>query len=422
MTFLPADLPHTAVRGANFAQSVAKLVAQRLRERFRESRLPDEFSPQDDDVFVAAGYFAGDLTSVYQLEQWLWPFEQLEARLKEAGHGDQPFGIIVRNAPVAEYLKSITSFPVRFSRLTSGLDKFMQSPSLRAVFYVNQGTSNFQALRYPEPAHVHLSHGESEKISMISNQLKGYDYVFTAGRAARERVQQALYGMSDDRMFDVGRPQLDRPRSVPHEWKKFKEASPDGQAVFYAPTWEGDSPSMAYGTIAYNGTQLVTSLLEAGYRVIFRPHPRTGVMCHEFEKAVEDVADIVESDPRGFLDKSPDVSWQLDEADLAVVEMTSVAFDWLASGKPLVMVQPHEPQAEVLEGGLMDLCPTVGSTGGADVVDAIAEAVAQAGSVEAIAQLYLGDTSPGAQMARFIRSSEQVIAQRVEEHRLKHLV
>ena len=422
MTFLPADLPHTAVRGANFAQSVAKLVAQRLRERFRESRLPDEFSPQDDDHFVAAGYFAGDLTSVYQLEQWFWPFKQLEARLKEAGHGDQPFGIIVRNAPVAEYLKSITSFPVRFSRLTSGLDKFMQSPSLRAVFYVNQGTSNFQALRYPEPAHVHLSHGESEKISMISNQLKGYDYVFTAGRAARERIQQTLYGMSDDRMFDVGRPQLDRPRSVPHEWKKFKEASPDGEAVFYAPTWEGDSPSMSYGTIAYNGRVIVTALLRAGYRVIFRPHPRTGVMRHDFEKALEDVAEIVDSDPRGFLDKSPDVSWQLDEADLAVVEMTSVAFDWLSSGKPLVMVQPHEPEAEVLEGGLMDLCPTVGSSGEADVVDVIAKAVSQGGSVEAIAQLYLGDTSPGAQMARFIRSSEQVIAQRVEEHRLKYLV
>jgi hypothetical protein len=422
MTFHPADLPHTAVRGANFAQSVAKLVAQRLRERVRESRLPDEFSPQDDDDFVAAGYFAGDLTSVYQLEQWLWPFKQLEARLKDDGHGDQPFGIIVRNAPVAEYLKGITSFPVRFSRLTSGLDKFMQSPSLRAVFYVNQGTSNFQALRYPEPAHVHLSHGESEKISMISNQLKGYDYVFTAGRAARERIQQTLYGMSDDRMFDVGRPQLDRPRSVPHEWKKFKEASPDGEAVFYAPTWEGDSPSMSYGTIAYNGRVIVTALLRAGYRVIFRPHPRTGVMRHDFEKALEDVAEIVESDPRGFLDKSPDVSWQLDEADLAVVEMTSVAFDWLSSGKPLVMVQPHEPEAEVLEGGLMDLCPTVGSTGEADVVDVIAEAVSQGGSVEAIAQLYLGDTSPGAQTARFIRSSEQVIEQRVEEHRLKHLV
>lgn len=420
MTFHPADLPHTAVRGANFVQSVAKLVAQRLRERVRESRLPDEFSPQDDDDFVAAGYFAGDLTSVYQLEQWLWPFKQLEARLKDAGYGDQPFGIMVRNAPVAEYLKGITTFPVRFSRLTNGLDKFMQSPSLRAVFYVNQGTSNFQALRYPEPAHVHLSHGESEKISMISNQLKGYDYVFTAGQAARERIEQTLYGMSDDRMFDVGRPQLDRPRSVPREWSEFKTAHPDGKAVFYAPTWEGDSPSMAYGTIAYNGEAIVTSLLEAGYRVIFRPHPRTGVMSHDFEKALEDVAEIVESDPRGFLDKSPDVSWQLDEADLAVVEMTSVAFDWLASGKPLVMVKPHEPEAEVLDGGLLDRCPSVDPDGSENVVDLLAEAVSRSGAVPALAKFYLGDTDAGEQTARFIDASERVIELRSEQHGLKH--
>ena len=419
MTFLPAELPHTAVRGASFAQSVAKLAAQRLRERVRESRLSDDFHPQDDDAFVAAAYFAGDLSSVYQLEQWLWPFEQLESRLKDLGFGDRPFGIIVRNSLVARHLKGVTSFPVRFSRLTKGLDEFMQAPSLRAVFYVNQGTSNFQALRYPEPAHVHLSHGESEKISMISNQLKGYDYVFTAGQAARERIEQTLYGMSDDRMFDVGRPQLDRPRSIPPEWKEFEAEHPDGKAVFYAPTWEGDSPSMAYGTIAYNGTEIVTSLLEAGYRVIFRPHPRTGVMCHEFEKAVEDVAEIVESDPRGFLDKSPDVSWQLDEADLAVVEMTSVAFDWLASGKPLVMVKPHGPDAEVLEGGLLDRCPAVDSMSGESVVDLVDEAISRCGLVSELAQFYLGDTAAGEQTARFIQSSERVIGIRTDERRVK---
>jgi hypothetical protein len=419
MSLLPADLPHTAVRGANFAQAAAKLVAQRLRERVRESRLSDEFDPQDHDEFVAAAYFAGDLSSVYQLEQWLWPFEQLEARLKDNGHSSRPFGIIVRNAPVAEYLQGVTDFPVRFSRLTTGLDKFMQSPSLRAVFYVNQATSNFQALRYPEPAHIHLSHGESEKISMISNQLKGYDFVFTAGQAARQRIEQTLYGLSDDRMYDVGRPQLDRPRSIPREWEEFKTAQPDAKTVFYAPTWEGDSPSMSYGTIAFNGEAIVTALLEAGYRVIFRPHPRTGVMRHDFEKALETVKEIVESDPRGYLDQSPDVSWQLEEADVAVVEMTSVAFDWLSSGKPLVMVQPHEPGAEVLDGGLLDHCPTVEPGGQDDVVDLIDLAVSRDGSVAVLAEFYLGDTAPGAQTARFIRSSERVIELRTEEHRQK---
>jgi len=132
MSFLPAELPHTAARGANFAQAAAKLAAQRLRERMRESRLSDDFHPQDDDEFVAAVHFAGDLSSVYQLEQWLWPFEQLEAHLKDLGHNTRPFGIIVRNATVAEYLKGVTNFPVRFSRLTNGLDKFMNSPAFES--------------------------------------------------------------------------------------------------------------------------------------------------------------------------------------------------------------------------------------------------------------------------------------------------
>jgi hypothetical protein len=420
MSFLPAELPHTAARGANFAQAAAKLAAQRLRERMRESRLSDDFHPQDDDEFVAAVHFAGDLSSVYQLEQWLWPFEQLEAHLKDIGHSTRPFGIIVRSATVAEYLKGVTAFPVRFSRLTNGLDKFMNSPSLRVVFYVNQATSNFHALRYPEPAHVHLSHGESEKISMISNQLKAYDFVFTAGKAARERIEQALYGLSDDRMLDVGRPQLDRPRTVPPAWDEFKRAHPDGKVAFYAPTWEGDSPSMSYGTIAFNGEAIVSALLGAGYRVIFRAHPRTGVMQQEFEKALEAVTEIIETDPRGFLDESPDISWQFDEADIAVVEMTAVAFDWLASGKPLVMVRPHDPEAEVLEGGLLDRCPTLEpDEGGVDIVTLIDEALSGRNPVESLAEFYLGDTTTGAQTARFIHASEQVIERRTEEHRLK---
>lgn len=176
---------------------------------------------------------------------------------------------------------------------------------------------------------------------------------------------------------------------------------------------------MAYGTIAFNGEAIVKSLLEAGYRVIFRPHPRTGVMNPEFEDALEAVEEIVEADPRGFRDRTPDVSWQLDEADIAVVEMTSVAFDWLSSGKPLVMVQPHDPDAEVLEGGLLDRCPTVEPGQHDQIVDLIDQAVSRDGSVDDLAQLYLGETVPGAQTARFIRAAERVIELRSGERRQK---
>src|SRR5699024_8849138 len=124
MSFLPAELPHTVARGANFAQTVAKFGARRLRERVRESLLSDDFRPQDNDEFVAAAYFPADLSSIYQLEQWLWPFERLEARLKDLGHGSRPFGIFVRNAIVADYLTSVTAFPVRFWRRSSVCDRF----------------------------------------------------------------------------------------------------------------------------------------------------------------------------------------------------------------------------------------------------------------------------------------------------------
>lgn len=414
MTNLPDDLSHQAIKGVNFAQSAVKLVARRVRDRIHESRLPADYFPQTTDEFVVSAYFAAGLDSIYQLEQWLWPFEQLESELKSLGLGDHPFGIIVRSPIVAKHLKTVTNLPVRFSRLIKGLDEFMTSSSLRAVFYVNQATSNFQSLRYPVPAHIHLSHGESEKVSMISNQLKAYDFVFTAGEAARVRIQRTLYGMSDDKMLDVGRPQLDRPRSIPKAWRSFASAEPDGQIVFYAPTWEGDSPSMAYGAIAHNGVNIVTNLLDAGYRVIFRPHPRTGAMRSEFAKALEALEDIVETEPRAFYDRTPDVSWQFDTADIAVAEMSSVAYDWLASTKPLVMIKPYNLDAEVLSGGLLDRCLTLPADDSLDIVELITEAESAWGLSTDLGQHYLGDTSPCAQISKFIDATKLVIERRNE--------
>lgn len=412
MTNLPEDLSHQAVKGANFAQSAAKLGARKFRDRVHESRLSADYYPQATDEFVAAAYFGVGMDSVYQLEQWVWPFEQLEAELKRQGYGEHPFGIIVRSPIVAKHMRSVTNLPVRFSRLTSGLDAFMTSKHMRAVFYVNQATPNFQALKYPHPAHVHLSHGESEKISMISNQLKAYDYVFTAGDAARDRISRSLVGMNPEHLLNVGRPQLDRPREIPREWREFDAEAPVGETVFYAPTWEGDSPSMAYGTLADNGTTFVASMLNAGYRVIFRPHPRTGVRDHNFKKAVDEVCSMIDEDPRGFMDSTPDVSWQFDVADKALVEMSSVAFDWLSTRKPLVMIKSCHSDSMVMPGGLYERTPTIGKGSEDKLIELLSD---RTDPVETAAQLcehYLGATAQGEQVGRFISATERVITER----------
>ena len=412
MKKLPDGVTARVRKSARLGRRALEVATETASSLTSEIMHADGFAPQSNDDFVAAAYFASGSDSVYQLEQWLWPFEQLAARLTEDGLGEHPFGIITRDIRCAQRLRAQTDLPVRFSRMTAGFDRFMSSPGLRLVFYVNQATGNFQALRFPRPAHVHLSHGESEKISMISNQLKAYDYVFTAGQASRDRIDATLIGLDPDRLVDVGRPQLDRPRRTPVEWQTFEAEAPAGPTVFYAPTWEGDSPSMAYGTLAFNGEAFVTALFAAGYRVIFRPHPRTGALDPKFAKALAAVEAAVDSDPRGLKDKSPDVSWQLGAADIALAEMSSVAFDWLSASKPLVMIAPHNPDAEVLAGGLFDRCPVVSPGGEHDFVGLLKETLETTPSADGHSRHYLGATGPGEQIERFIDASHDAITTR----------
>ena len=414
------QLTKQASGATRLAKNVWKVGTDLVTSRIAEARVKDTYRPRASDSFTATVYFQSGMDSVYQLEQWLWPMEQLSHRL-----GDNTLAIVVRDPQVAEHISRLTPLPVRFSRLTKGLDDFMSAPGLRLVFYVNQATGNFQGLRFPSPAHVHLSHGESEKISMVSNQLKAYDAVFTAGEAARLRIQRRLIGMPEDHMFDVGRPSLDRPRDAPDEWHRFlssanqTEATKHGPVVFYAPTWEGDSAAMAYGSLAMNGESIVCGLLGAGYRVLFRPHPRTGVLQSNFRTALERVNAILDEHPAGFVDTSPEVGWQFDAAEIALVELSSVAYDWLSVRKPLVMVEPHHPGAELLAGGLLDLCPTLGRSDDSEVeVVALIRAELAAEDSSRIVELcnrYLGPTGPGEQVERFISASMGVIESRSAE-------
>ncbi len=433
----------SAGRLAKTVRGGSKVVESVVRDRIAERGLDASFAPGPEDHFVAGVFFAGDQASLYQLEQWVWSFERLAERLRTETGNERPFGILCRSARAAEALAQLTELPVRFARLTAGMDWFMTQPDLRAVFYVNQSTLNFQGLRYPRPAHVHLSHGESEKISMISNQLKAYDAVFTAGPAARERIERALIGMPESHLYDVGRPQLDRPARVPAVWTDLAKVGAGssagaeamggadaphesqrgsqsaGPVVFYAPTWEGDSPAMAYGTLPETGEAIVRALVDAGARVIYRPHPRTGVVQPRFAAADQAIRALVAQSPGSLVDTTHDVGWQFNVADACVAEMTSVAFDWLTTGRPLVLVRPSDPGAEVLPGGLFDRVPSVAAQY-SDAASFVVETLlgeADAAQRGAAAEHYLGDTSAGAQQRRFEDAALAVIAQRDGELR-----
>ena len=137
-----------------------------------------------------------------------------------------------------------------------------------AVVYVNNGWTNFQSLAFQQAVHIHVNHGESDKICMVSNQAKAYDKVFVAGEAAVRRHAAALAWFDPTHLIRVGRPQLDLPVAA---------ALPvhDGPTITYAPTWEGEDDANNYTSVDRYGPRIVAAALaQPGSRVVYKPHPR----------------------------------------------------------------------------------------------------------------------------------------------------
>ena len=141
------------------------------------------------------------------------------------------------------------------------------------MLYANQVEQNFRMLRFAEPVHIQIGHGESDKGGSVSNQHKAYDYTFIGGPAGRERLARALYDFdADARIREVGRPQLDHDHPGAPDW------TDDGRLrVLYAPTWEGDRASIRYGSLVSHGAAIIAALrADPRVRIIYRPHPRIG--------------------------------------------------------------------------------------------------------------------------------------------------
>ncbi|WGW12309.1 CDP-glycerol glycerophosphotransferase family protein [Saxibacter everestensis] len=395
------------------ARSIAGHIGSLAAERWAARRVFADLgvgTKSTDDRFEVGVYFADSPVNIYQIRQWLGPFEVLAK--------SHSLGILCRNALTARELQAETTLPVRYSRLSSGLDKFFAENPLRVVFYVNQNTQNFQGLKFPEPAHVHLSHGESEKISMSSNQLKAYDFAFTAGQAARDRILSRLIDFEPARLIDVGRPQIDIPAHGPDL------PEDDRTVVLYAPTWEGDAPAMSYSSVASHGRAVVGRLLSTGrHRVIYRPHPRTGVISAAARSANAEIQDLIVKangrDPGAnhLIDTGKDFGWGLAAADVCVCDISAVTFDWMTTAKPLLLTEPVAPGAAVDGSGVVGKLPLIAQVDADRIVELIDDLLitGKAAEYTELCAYHFGDTAPGESLNRFVAATEHVIRDRSQK-------
>lgn len=383
---------------------VRRAWTSRVTRRTLAARDTSVKEPRAGSVQVAV-YFADGPVNLYQIRQWYGPLEHLATTRSVA--------IVVRNPATMLALLDESPVPVVYARQVVDLEAFVETNPLAMTLYVNQNSRNFQMMRYGRMWHVFVNHGESDKMYMTTNQFKAYDYAFVAGKAALQRLGSKLWDYDlDKRAIMIGRPQAD------HFEGRLPYTPDDRLVVLYAPTWEGDRPSAAYGSIASHAA-LVPALLATGrHRVVYRPHPRSGVVDPAYraahEATVRALADANRRDPAAghVYDDGPELGWQLAAADVAITDISAMVYDRLATGRPLLVCRPSSPEADVDEGGYLGAAEWLTAAQAGDVVEQVSRVL---DDEEARARLdfwaehHFGDTARGRATERFEEAVDLLI-------------
>ncbi len=333
-------------------------------------------------------FFPSSADSLYQLRPWLPALRALDAR--------HPVVLVFRDSRTAAVVRAESGLDCITLARYGQLDEILGVSQVKLALYVNHHPINFECLRFASLLHVYLGHGDSDKGVSVSNQIKAYDYCFLAGRAALERTagNVMLYD-AGARSVLIGQPQLDVPGPPAHP-------DPSRPTVLYAPTWEGSQPSVSYSSLVSHGRRILAAL--AGrYRVIYRPHPLTGVIDRDYADADRELRALADR-----VDTTVGLTQSFADSDLLITDVSAVSMNWLPSGKPLLVTRPGVP---VPASRLMEVVPLLQPQD--DIAAVVDEHLTRdptaAERVELIAY-YLSDTTPGAATEAFVVACEQAMA------------
>jgi hypothetical protein len=343
---------------------------------------------------------------MYQMRQWYKPLVEL-AKI-------WPVVVLSRSGGGTLKLLNESPLPVAYVRKVTDLERVIADQDIRIVFYVNQNARNFQMMRYGRRWHVFINHGESDKMYMTTNQFKAYDYAFVAGDAALARLGRVLWDYDfDKRALQIGRPQAD------HYFGALPYIPDERAVVLYAPTWEGDRAAAAYGSVASHGIQLVSALLATGrHRVIYRPHPRSGAVDHDYGVANRRIIALIEAansrdaSAQHLYDSGAELGWQLTAADVAIVDISAMVYDRLATGKPLMVTRPVNPAARIDTTGYLSDCEWLDAPRTGEIVqilDELTDGDDARTRLQSWVEYYFGDTTPGAATARFTDAVQRLM-------------
>ncbi len=383
------------------------LDALHIRKRFVDG--PMGFDPATGlDVDVAV-YFPDNMSKSYQLIQWLPVLEDHPKDLR--------FGLVVRKIPIYLELVKLTKLPVAYVPTFADVMELYRVSPFKAVMYVNNGVGNFQSLTVAELAHIHVNHGESDKICMVSNQVKAYDRVFVAGQAAVLRHRAALSEFNEEVLVRVGRPQLDEnpSPSIPESSRR---------TVLYAPTWSGEDEANNYTSMEYMGSFIIDAVLaQDNVRVIYKPHPRIADSDDQnirknhahILRAIKQ-ANSQDSTAGHEVRETGDILAVFPRIDLLISDVSSIALDflYLRTEAPIILTDRRNDVNQLrIDSPLSAATPVLTKDNISDAKQIIGDVLTSDDFVQdrkVLREFYFDNVQTGESAPRFFEAMNQVIA------------
>lgn len=273
-------------------------------------------------------YFSGSSASTYQLNVWL-------ATLNRSR---QPTLVMLREAHHLAKLGA-TELPVVVLPRAEDVAR-MQMPSMRGAIFSANAARNNDILRLPGIRTAFIIHGDSDKAASFNPYTRVYDEIWVAGEAGRERYARTREGFHPEQVELVGRPQL----AEIEQGRQNTAKGADKVTVLYAPTWEGLIEGENYCSLLTMGEELVRRLtaIRPPLRLLFKEHPASGRRDRAYRAAANRVKQrVVEASEENRVTEDIGGLYQaFNEADILITDISSVATDFLYTGKPLIVTNP----------------------------------------------------------------------------------
>ena len=373
---------------------------------------PASVGNQEMDQIPVAGdvvvYFSDVINKSYQLEQWLPTLERL--------HQDHRVVLVFRKVPTMRHFRKLTKLPKIFVRRLDDLVNLYDYNDFALCLYVNNGMANFQSLSASRLVHVHINHGESDKLSMVSNQAKAYDKVFVAGPAAVARHSSVLMDFDLNRLVTVGRPQLDLDFETPLP-------AFSGRTVMYAPTWEGENDANNYTSVDLFGEQIIRALVDLpNTRVIYKPHPRVAYskkpsVAEAHLKICEVLEESNSAGAEHVVAENENILAIFETVDALFTDVSSVGLDflYLHPERPLVLTDRRNDLAALnIEAPVSKACPVISESTQETLLGNVPDLLAATSpeSRHEMRSFYFGDGHKGESTRAFLAAVDSLIGER----------